>query len=70
METNSTVLKDRINGELQKLIGKLRPLNELCEVEEEKQSKGEDSLVNVCNVLKCVVKPLPLKVAQYVRKEV
>jgi len=54
--------------ELEKSIGKLKPLSELCEVEEEKHSKGKDSLVNVCNELKCVVKPLPLKIAQYVRE--
>ena len=66
VEKNRTVLNDRINGELEKLIGKLKPLSKLCEDEEEKQSKGEDSLITLCNVLKCAMKPLPLKVAQYV----
>jgi len=68
MKTDSRVLNDRIIGELQKLIGKLKPISEMCEVEEEKHYKGEDSLVNICNELKCVVKPLLVKVAQYVSK--
>lgn len=60
------MLNDRINGELQKLIGKLKPLNDLCENEDMKLAKGEESLISVCNELKCKVKPVPLKLAQYV----
>jgi len=65
-ETNRTVINDRINGELEKLIGRLKVLDEVCEDEENKLFTGEESLTDICSVLKCSIKPIPHKVAQYV----
>ena len=60
------MINDRINGELEKLIGRLKILDELCEVEEDKLFYGEQSLTDECNVLKCSIKLIAHKVAQYV----
>jgi len=67
-ETNRTVRNDKINGELEKLIGRLKTLDALCEEEEDKLFNGEESLTDVCNVLKCSIKPIANKVAQFVSK--
>jgi len=65
-ETNRTIINDRINGELEKLIGRLKVLDEVCEDEEDKLFSGEGSLTFECNMLKCSIEPIPHKVAQYV----
>ena len=65
-ETNRTIINDKINGELERLIGRMKILDELCEVEEDQLFYGEQSLTNECNVLKCSIKPIAHKVAQYV----
>jgi len=65
-EANRTIINDRINGELEKLIGRLKALEEVCGDEEEKLLNGEESLTNECNALKCNIAPIPHKVAQYV----
>jgi len=65
-ETNRTIINDRINGELEKLIGRLKGLDEVCKDEEDKLFNGEGSLTDECNMLKCSIEPIPHKIAQYV----
>jgi len=66
LDTNRTVRNDKINGELEKLIGRLKTLDELCGDEEDKLFNGEESLTDVCNVLKCSIEIIAHKVAQFV----
>jgi len=51
---------------LEKLLGVLQSLKELCKVEEEKFFRGEQSLYEVCIASDCKVKPSAQNVAQYV----
>jgi len=45
-EASRTIINDKINGELEKLIGRLKVFDEVCEDEEEKLFNGEESLTN------------------------
>lgn len=55
-----------INNELEKLLGILQPLKEVCKDEEKKFFRGEQSLHEVCIAIDCKVKPSAQNVAQYV----
>lgn len=65
---NITVINDQVNAKLEFLLGRLRKINELCEIEEEKLFSGEESLTPVCNVLKCQTQYVVKNITQYVRK--
>lgn len=57
-----------INSELERLLGILQPLMEVCEVEEEKFFRGEQSLYDVCIAVDCEVKLSAQSVAEYVSR--
>lgn len=65
-ENNIVVLQDIVNARLEILIGKLKRINEVCEIEEQKYYRGDDSLITVCNMLKCSTKSVIQRVAEYV----
>lgn len=65
-ENNIVVLQDIVNARLEILIGKLKRINEVCEIEEQKYYRGDDSLITVCNMLKCSTKSVIKRVTEYV----
>jgi len=62
----ASLINEEINGKLEKLIGRLKVLDKVCEDEEDKLFNGQQSLSDECNMLKCSIEPIPHKVAQYV----
>lgn len=68
IQTNITLINDQVNAKLEFLLGRLQKVNELCEIEEEKVFNGEESLIPVCNLLKCRTQYVIKNVTQYVSK--
>ena len=66
MEITCDSCLPRINNELERLRGILQPLMEVCEDEEEKFFRGEQSLYDVCIAVDCEVKLSAQSVARYV----
>ena len=65
-ETDLIILQDIANARLEILLGKLKKISELCEIEERMFYRGDESLNEVCNVLKCKTKSVTEKVTEYV----
>ena len=66
-ETDLIRLQDIANGRLEILLGNLKKISELCEIEEDIFYEGKnESLNEVCNVLKCKTKSVIEKVTEYV----
>ena len=65
-ETDLIRLQDIANARLEILLGKLKKISELCEIEEKIFYEGDESLNEVCNVLKCKTKSVIEKVTEYV----
>ena len=68
IQTNITLINDQVNAKLEFLLGRLQKVNELCEIEEEKVFNGEESLISMCNLLKCRTQYVIKNVTQYVSK--
>ena len=58
---------DVVNGQLEIFRGQLLLLDATCEDEEDKASRGMASLLDVCEILYCTLKPTSWKMIDYVR---
>lgn len=63
---DNCLLLTSINDQLETLLGILQPLTEVCEQEEKKFFRGEQSLYELCIAVDCEVKPSAQSVAKYV----
>lgn len=60
---------DVINSQLEIFKGRLLLLDAACKDEESKSARGMSSLLKVCEVLYCTLKPISWKMVDYVRTQ-